>query len=166
MKTSKKPDGYVRFSVLGEPKGKGRPRFTKNGHTYTPEVTVNYETLVACEYRRQCGEKRFGDDAMIGMRIVACYSIPKSTPLKRKRAMLDGLIRPTKKPDNDNIVKIVEDALNNVAYRDDKNVVDCIVQKYYSEQPKITVEIWNANYSKLKISLITLSQAIISKLKL
>lgn len=79
--------------------------------------------------------------------------------------MLDGEIRPTKKPDNDNIVKVVEDALNDVAYKDDKNIVDCVVQKYYSEQPQIIVEMWNAEQSKLKISLTRLLTSILSGAK-
>lgn len=41
----------VKFTVLGEPKGKGRPRFsTQTGRAFTPKQTVNYETLVHTEY--------------------------------------------------------------------------------------------------------------------
>ena len=40
----------VRFTIRGEPKGKGRPRFCRNtGHAITPKDTVNYETLVRTE---------------------------------------------------------------------------------------------------------------------
>ena len=156
MKQADKPNGYVRVNVLGEPRGKGRPKFTTKGgyaRAITPEQTASYENLIAVEYRRQCGTLRFGDKDMIGMRIVAYFGIPQSVSKKKRAAMLDGEIRPTKKPDNDNIVKVVEDALNEGAYKDDKNVVDCVVQKYYSEQPQIIVEMWNAERSRLKISL-------------
>lgn len=41
----------VKFTILGEPKGKGRPRFSRNtGTAITPKDTVNYETLVHMEY--------------------------------------------------------------------------------------------------------------------
>lgn len=159
------PKDYVRFNVLGEPRGKGRPKFTTRGgyaRAITPETTASYENLIMLEYRRQCGTKRFEDSDMIGMRIIAYYGVPKSASKKKRLAMLDGSIRPTKKPDNDNIVKVVEDALNNVAYKDDKNVVDCVVQKYYSEQPQIIVEMWNAAQSKLKISLTRLFTSLLS----
>lgn len=56
--------------------------------------------------------------------------------------MLDNVIRPTKKPDWDNIGKIVCDALNKTAFHDDAQIVDGSVIKCYSEQPRIEVEIW------------------------
>lgn len=132
----------INFTVLGEPKGKGRPRFCRNtGHAITPEDTVNYETLVKMEYTQACGEQMFPDDAMLDMRIKAYYSIPKSASKKRHAAMLSGDIRPTKKPDMDNVIKIIADALNKIAYRDDTQIVDCQVRKFYSEKPRVEVMI-------------------------
>ena len=132
----------VRFTILGEPKGKGRPRFnTKTGHAVTPKDTVNYETLVHMEYVSQCKEVKFPDDAMLDMRIKAYYSIPKSTSKKKKALMLAGEIRPTKKPDMDNVIKIIADSLNKIAYRDDTQIVDCQVRKFYSENPRVEVTI-------------------------
>ena len=57
--------------------------------------------------------------------------------------MLLNNIRPTKKPDMDNILKIIADALNKVAYYDDKQIVECSIKKYYSNAPKVIVEIEN-----------------------
>lgn len=130
----------ARFTILGEPKGKGRPRFNRNtGHAITPKDTVNYETLVHMEYLEQCKEFRFNDDEMLDMRIIAYYSIPKYASKKKKAAMLAGEIRPTKKPDMDNVVKIIADSLNQVAYRDDTQIVDCQCRKFYSETPRVEV---------------------------
>ena len=53
-------------------------------------------------------------------------------------------IRPMKKPDNDNIVKVVQDALNQIAYRDDVQIVDCQLRKFYSENPRVVVTIQEA----------------------
>lgn len=132
----------INFTVMGEPKGKGRPRFCRNtGHAITPKDTVNYETLVKMEYTQACGEQMFPDDAMLDMRIKAYYSIPKSASKKRHAAMLGGDIRPTKKPDMDNVIKIIADALNKIAYRDDTQIVDCQVRKFYSEKPRVEVMI-------------------------
>ena len=66
--------------------------------TYTPDKTAAYENLVKLEYERQCKE-RFPDNAMLDMRIVAYYGVPKSASKKKRRAMLSNEIRPTKKPD-------------------------------------------------------------------
>ena len=88
----------VNFTIYGEPKGKGRPRFnTKTGHAITPKDTVNYETLVHMEYLSQCGNAKFPDDAMLDM--------------------------------------------NKIAYRDDTQIVDCQVRKFYSDNPRVEVRI-------------------------
>lgn len=109
----------LKFSVLGEPAGKGRPRFRNAGafvQTYTPEKTVNYENLVTLEYRRQCRDFKFPKDTPLDVRITAYYGIPKSVSKKKAQLMRERKIRPMKKPDFDNIGKIVCDSLNDIAY--------------------------------------------------
>lgn len=143
----------VKFTVLGEPQGKGRPRFANaKGRviTRTPEETVIYENLVVLEYRRQVGNVKFADDAILDLRIMAYYTIPASASKKKKEQMESGDLRPTKKPDMDNIVKVVADSLNHVAYRDDAQIVDCQIRKFYSQQPRIEVTIATAEVAKRK----------------
>ena len=123
----------VEFYIPGEPVGKGRPRFTRTGRTYTPEATANYETLVKIEYQRQVGLERFPDDAALKMEIEAQFSIPKSASRKKTELMATGVIRPIKKPDWDNIGKIVADSLNGIAYRDDSQITEAAVWKRYTE---------------------------------
>ena len=151
----------VKFTVDGEPQGKGRPRANvvcyKNGEPVknpktgrpiinerTPDNTVIYENLIKTEYKRQLGSIRFPDDALLDMRILAYYTIPASTSKKRQLLMESGEIRPKKKPDMDNIVKAVADSLNNIAYRDDSQIVDCQIRKFYSRLPRIEVTILTA----------------------
>lgn len=147
----------VRFTVPGEPTGKGRPQtkvmysakgFTdkKTGKTrntlvnnVTPKKTVIYENLVRAEYSAAYPEFKFPDGTMLDMRIMAYYSIPKSASKKKKASMLANEIRPTKKPDMDNVVKIIADSLNQVAYRDDTQIVDCQCRKFYSGTPRVEV---------------------------
>ncbi len=130
----------IKFTILGNPSGKGRPRFsTQTGRAYTPKKTVMYENLVRTEYCIQCGNFMFADDSMLDMRILAFYEIPKSTSKKKRALMLNGMIRPTKKPDMDNVVKIIADSLNKVAYRDDTQIVDCQCRKFYSDTPRVEV---------------------------
>ncbi len=73
------------------------------------------------------------------MKVTAYMPIPKSASKKRHELMLSGAIRPTVKPDWDNIGKLVADALNGVAYDDDKCIVDAQVRKFYSETPRTVV---------------------------
>jgi Holliday junction resolvase RusA-like endonuclease len=127
----------MRLMILGEPCAKQRPRLGK-GFTYTPEKTVNYETLVKQLYILQQKERLEG---ALKLTVNAFFSIPKSTSKKNKEKMLQGEIRPTKKPDWDNVGKIISDALNEMAYKDDCQIVDAIVRKWYSDNPRVEVEI-------------------------
>ena len=130
----------ITFTVLGEPVGKARQRVTRFG-TYTPEATTMYENLIKTEYRRQCRDHRFDDKQPLRMEIRAEYLIPATASKVKRAAMLRGEIRPMTKPDWDNVGKVVSDALNKLAYRDDTQIVDCTVRKFYSDRPKITVSL-------------------------
>ncbi len=132
----------ISFTIPGEPCAKGRPRFTHQGHAYTPEKTTNFETLVKYEYINQCDRYRFADDAQLALDVVAYRSIPKSTSKKKRALMEAGAILPITKPDWDNIGKIVSDSLNNIAYRDDSQIVDSRVRKIYSNEPRTEIRIW------------------------
>lgn len=139
----------VSFLVPGEPVAKGRPRFgirkTRDGGSYvsvrTPEKTVIYENHVKLEYIEQTGGHRFDDNGMLEIEIEAYFSIPKSASKKKRALMLTGDIRPTKKPDMDNILKAVADALNGIAYRDDSQIVRATIDKYYDAAPRMIVTI-------------------------
>ncbi len=137
----------VKFTILGEPEGKGRPRFRKQGQyvkTYTPEATVSYENLIKTEYRRQCNDYRFDDSVQLDVRIIAYYEIPKSKSKKVKKMMEEHQLRPLKKPDADNVIKVVLDSLNKIAYHDDTQVVDLQIRRFYSYDPKVIVTIQEA----------------------
>ena len=135
----------ISFTIVGEPCAKGRPRFTRSGHTYTPGKTANFEMLVKCEYIAQCSKYRFDDNAQIALDVVAYRSIPKSTSKKKRALMEAGVILPITKPDWDNLGKIVSDSLNGIAYRDDSQIVDARVRKIYSNEPRTEIRIWQVN---------------------
>lgn len=134
----------VCFAIPGKPQGKARARTfynpkTKGMTSITPEKTVLYENLVATCYMQAAGELRYPDDANLSVRIQAFFEPAKSTPKKKRAEMLSGVILPSKKPDIDNIVKSILDALNGVAYRDDTQVVELHVRKQYGERPRVEV---------------------------
>lgn len=128
----------IKLVIPGEPVAKGRPRVTKWG-TYTPEKTKNYETLVKELFYIEHGQTLL--EGQLEIDIKAYFSIPKSTSKKNKNLMIAGKIRPTKKPDADNILKIIGDALNNIAYKDDKQIVSANIEKFYSDEPRVQIEI-------------------------
>ena len=132
----------IEFTIPGEPKGKGRPRFTKSGHTYTPKGTAEYEADVKAAYYAACGGGRsFAQGIPLSMHIAAYCGIPKSAGKKKRAEMLGRLILPTKKPDADNIVKVIADALNRAAYYDDAQIVRLSYSKVYDEVPHVDVVI-------------------------
>jgi len=131
----------ITFSIPGPPQGKGRPKFGK-GIVYTPVKTVTYEKLI----------QYFAYQAMKGKDILDCpvsanlniyMPIPKSWSLKKNTLAMNGDIRPTIKPDIDNIIKVVFDAINKIVWMDDKQVVYSSVKKEYSNKPRILVQIRN-----------------------
>lgn len=132
------------FTIPGEPTGKQRPRFARSGsyvRTYTPDKTVAYEELVRLEFKRQCRGVFFPKGTELGLKITAVFAIPKSAGKRRTAMMLDGQIKPIKKPDADNIIKIIADSLNGAAYYDDSQIVNCECRKIYGEKPGVTVTV-------------------------
>lgn len=133
----------MKFVVPGEPTGKGRPRVVHTGNrsmAFTPEKTVLYENLVKLEYQRQsCGEV-FGGQ-IVRMDIMAYYAVSKSDSKRTRAAKLAGAIRPVKKPDIDNVLKIVADALNGIAYDDDSQIVAASIEKHYDVSPRVEISI-------------------------
>ena len=129
------------FEIEGKPVGKGRPRFKRMGNfvqTYTPEKTADYEKLVRLNFQNAGGVIT---EKPVRVEIVAFFAPPKTTRKKDKIEMLANRILPMKKPDVDNIAKIVLDALNQIAYKDDSQVIELIVKKKYAAEAKVLVHI-------------------------
>lgn len=112
-----------------EPKPKGRPRFTRSGHAYTPETTQNYEQKISEYYKEQTDDFYNG---AIQIRLTFLMPIPKSTTKKMRRLIETGNIKYTKKPDLDNLQKAVLDALNGIAFSDDKIITRIVAEKKYT----------------------------------
>lgn len=115
--------------VEGKIKGKARPRVVGK-HAFTPGETVNYENWIRLNYMQQDNRKLLGP---IRANITAYYSIPNSYTKKRVQAIKEGQEYPCKKPDSDNIAKIILDSLNGLAYKDDSQVVELNISKKYTE---------------------------------
>src|SRR5699024_4888088 len=67
--------------------------------------------------------------------------IPKSTSKKRRKLKNERVIRPIVKPDIDNYTKGILDSLNGIVWKDDSQVVSLIANKYYSDNPRVEIQI-------------------------
>ena len=138
----------VYFVVTGKPVGKGRPRASTRGgfvRMYTDAKTLGYEAAIADEAARaMSGAEPF--ETPMQMQVSCYYPIPKSWPKKIKQEAIDEERFPNVKPDLDNVVKAVLDALNGVVYLDDAQVVNLVATKRYATEPRVEVYI----FEKLK----------------
>ena len=121
--------------IEGKPQPKERPR-VYNGHGVTPPKTREYEKMVAWLWQMKCKAKLTG---AVRMRCTFYLPIPPSWSKKKQEDARQGVIYPTVRPDIDNLNKIIMDALNEVAYLDDKQVVAVISEKRYSDRPRTEV---------------------------
>ena len=124
------------------PLPKERPRAVMvGGHAriYTPRKTADYEKKIAAAWKTEHGAEPM--EGPLAVRIVLGMPSPKSTTKAKRQDMLDRKIRPTVKPDLDNLDKAVMDALNKVAYKDDSQIVAKVSKKHYAEVPNVTIVI-------------------------
>lgn len=130
----------IRFTVPGEPRGKGRPRFVstpRGGRTYTDPQTASYENLVKL-CARQAGA--VVTDAPLCVDIVAYFTPAPSWSKKRTAAALANETFPGRF-DVDNIAKAALDGLNGVAFHDDKQVADLRVRKRFATEARLEITI-------------------------
>lgn len=138
----------IRFKYMGEPIGKGRPRVTARGgkfaHAYTPKKTKDFEDAIRFEFMASNCEQMpvYSKDVPLQAEMIFAFAVPKSYSKKKREACLNGRIMHTKKPDTDNIVKAVLDALADAAFADDSQVVKVTAEKIYAEEPFVEVKIY------------------------
>jgi Holliday junction resolvase RusA-like endonuclease len=138
------------FFIKGKPQGKARPRVTRHG-TYTPQTTKDYEEWVKASFwqayhsfKKKPSIPLFKADECVCAEITAYFEVTKSWSKKKRAAAIEGRLRPTVKPDTDNIAKIIFDSLNGLAYHDDKQVVRCNVDKWYGDVAGVSVKVKEA----------------------
>jgi Holliday junction resolvase RusA-like endonuclease len=136
----------IHFQVEGDPKGKGRPRFSRVGSftkVYTDKQTLTYEAMIATYAKQAMG----GSEPLktpVSVFLYVRLPIQQSYSKKRKEACLSGAEKPCKKPDIDNIAKTYLDAMNEVIFVDDTQVIDLHVKKVYSEKAGVDVMVTEA----------------------
>ena len=126
--------------VGGKPVGKARPRLGRGGRVYTPKATVKAERAVAAAWRAQVGIRHTGP---VHVSLANGFAVPRSIA-KAERARRLATAWHTQKPDIDNVVKLVLDALNGVAYDDDTQVVAVSTTKRWALLDGMTITIVGA----------------------
>ena len=141
----------ITFSVPGPPQGKARARTvrTKKGESisYTPARTEYYEYRILNAFLFEAGNPRelvFAKGVQVRIRITAYYKPAARTTKKDMIKIQNGEKFPTRKPDVDNITKVVLDALNKVAYHDDSQVIEITARKLYSVNEGLVIEVGGA----------------------
>lgn len=142
------PPAEIRFTVPGKPVAKGRPRsriVTPSGGKpfvtlYTPKKTESEEGAIR-HFASLAMAGRPLMDGPLEMSFCAYMPIMDSWSKAKKADALAGRIFPAGKIDIDNAAKIVMDALNNVCYRDDAQIVTAHLYKRFSENPRVSVVI-------------------------
>lgn len=143
------------FFVPGKPVGKGRARsapLMRNGSPvigkggrpivihHTPDKTVNFENLVGYHANQAMNGRPLYAGPM-RLQLMIDFDVPASWSRKKREQAISGALLPTKKPDLDNVAKICCDAMNQVVYVDDVQIVSGIFEKRYREQAGVTVHL-------------------------
>lgn len=118
------------FTWSGVPRGQGRPRFTRTGRAYKADKDREYERSIRAAYLEWHRDKR-PIDGPFRVSVEVWMQVPRTASRNKREDMLIDRIRPTVKPDLDNVVKAVLDALNGIAYTDDKALVQIEAKKLY-----------------------------------
>lgn len=138
----------IAFELHGEPVGWQRTGLRvitpKHGRpfasVYTPAATRAYEKALGLAAKVAM---RGNGGVMIGplrLTVTAFMPVPASWSRKKRDSALAGILRPTVKPDWDNLGKMT-DALKGIVWADDTQVVDGRVIKLYDERPRLRVEV-------------------------
>jgi Holliday junction resolvase RusA-like endonuclease len=125
----------IHLKFDGIPVPLARPRFGKRGHVYTPE-------------KCQSAKRSIAIDAMKAMRGMDPLTVPLSVemiftmkmPKKPKKNQLKGCHH-VSTPDLSNLIKLVEDALNGVVWKDDSIISELRCWKRYGSEPSTIVRV-------------------------
>lgn len=135
------------IEVQGTPVGKGRPRFTRDGHAFTPEGTRDFEARI--KWKAKIAKELFSGPVIV---VVTSYFVPpRSWPLKKARLAREGRVGMTVKPDVDNLLKAALDGCNGFSFVDDKQVVAVVGFKAYDERPRMEIEVLPVTFTDERV---------------
>lgn len=162
----KYPTKKLQFTVLGEAVGQQRVRFSTQfgkGRAHEPAKSNVEKMVVRAMCQQAIDEQHWSvpsPDMPVKVEITINCICPKSKAQWIKAAAAKRLIVPLSKPDVDNVIKLYLDALNHVAYPDDKQVFDIAVKRQYGEVASVDVCItgYYLNYGDIRAAVSVLRE--------
>lgn len=131
----------MKFTIPGEPVAQGRPRFSNRGgftKVYDPPKSKVYKKFVS-EVAKKNIVVPF--EKQIKVKIDVYRFIPKNFSKKKTLLAINKELRPDTKPDIDNYAKGILDGCNGIVWKDDNLIVSLTVNKYFSDEPRVEVEV-------------------------
>lgn len=136
----------IKIHIPGQPIGKGRAKSrivtAKSGkqftNHYTPAKTRNYENEIA-SYAQMAMQGKQRMDGPVKITLIFVFGITQSWPQWKKDLAMERKLAPTVKPDSSNILKAIEDACNEIVFKDDTYIIDTIMKKRYGDKPGVHV---------------------------
>lgn len=135
----------IQFTVYGDPVAQGRPRFSNRGgfiKAYDPQKSRDFKDYVRLAASEHAPDQLL--DEPLNLEVTFYRPIPKSFSKKKTKEAENGEILPTSKPDIDNYLKGVKDALSGIIWRDDNCITDVFMRKRYSNRPRIEITVKKA----------------------
>ena len=119
------------FTILGDPRPQGRPRFTRIGgfvKAYDPKKSRDYKQTLAAQLAAQSPEF-IEQGKAVSIYVEFIFARPKSLPKRVEDRV--------KKPDLDNLIKALKDAMTGIVWHDDAQIVSLSARKDYGDVPGI-----------------------------
>ncbi len=129
------------FTIYGEAVAKARARTFTNKHTgkivtFTPSRTRAWEETIKLQAISQMQPGMPVEDAPLVLDVIFYRSYPKSMSRKKRLTAL-----PIQRPDTDNLLKSVKDALNGIIWRDDSQITTCHAAKRYDDRARVEITV-------------------------
>jgi Holliday junction resolvase RusA-like endonuclease len=133
----------IRITVPGEPVPWKAAKIVRRGkfaQGVSPDAMKDAQADVRFQAMRAMeGRELLQGQVTLYVGVYRTKGMPKS---KVKRAQAEaGTLRPTTRPDLDNMVKLVSDSLNGIVYRDDSQIVGLTAAKMWSETPRVEIQV-------------------------
>ena len=135
---------YIKFEVPGKPVQWQRRVVTKRGFSFMPKLVTSYKSMIVTAYLTALGcfrRTHVPHPGPVKMEVESFWPIPKSRPKWWKAIAQEERVPMISTPDQDNMLKIVGDALNQVAFVDDRLIYDSRVTMFYSQRPRLVVSL-------------------------
>ena len=130
----------IKIVIPGVPVAKGRPKFSVRGgfaRAYTPAKTKAHEQTIAWHGRAAMGARKPLEGPLC---VELLFTMPIQASIPKKRAMALVGCPHTKKPDLDNLAKVL-DGLNGIVWLDDSQIVEIHARKIYGVEPSTVIVI-------------------------